>query len=61
MRKDDIHMSDEFLVAPNLSEEVVIGAATIKKWRMKFDFENETVIIDPKVAKPILINLIEIN
>lgn len=57
--KDDIRLSDEFLVVPGLSEEVVIGAATMQKWRIKLDFENDTVIIDPKVAKLILINLIK--
>src|SRR5437868_14547939 len=30
--KDDIRLSDEFLVVPNLSEEAVIGAATMQKW-----------------------------
>lgn len=57
--KDDIRLSDEFLVVPNLSEEVVIGATTMQKWRIKLDFEHDTVIIDPKVAKLILINLIK--
>lgn len=56
--KDDIRLSDEFLVVPSLSEEVVIGATTMQKWRIKPDFEHDTVIIDPKVAKLILINLI---
>lgn len=56
--KDDIRLSDEFLVVPNLSEEVVIGATTMQKWRIKLDFEHDTIIIDPKVAKLILINLI---
>jgi hypothetical protein len=57
--KDDIRLSDEFLVVPNLSEDVVIGATTMQKWRIKLDFEHDTVIIDPKVAKLILINLIK--
>ena len=57
--KDDIRLSDEFLVVPSLSEEVVIGATTMQKWRIKLDFEHDTVIIDPKVAKLILINLIK--
>ncbi len=62
--KDDIRLSDEFLVVPNLSEEVVIGATTMQKWRIKlvpkaFGIEHDTVIIDPKVAKLILINLIK--
>lgn len=57
--KDDIRLSDEFLVVPNLSEEVIIGATTMQKWRIKLDFEHDNVIIDPKVAKLILINLIK--
>ncbi|MDZ7261617.1 MAG: retropepsin-like domain-containing protein [candidate division KSB1 bacterium] len=43
--------SDEFMVIPNLSEEVIIGASTMQKWRFKLDFENEEVIIDPRVTK----------
>ncbi len=48
---DDILLSDEFLVVPGLSEEAIIGAATLQKWRIKLDFENGKVIVDPKVAK----------
>jgi predicted aspartyl protease len=48
---NDIHLSDEFLVVPHLSEEIVIGAATLQKWRIKLDFEHDTVYVDPKVAK----------
>jgi hypothetical protein len=55
--KDEIRLSDEFLVVPNLSEDVVIGATTMQKWRIKLDFENDTVVIDPEVAKLTLINL----
>jgi hypothetical protein len=43
--------SDEFMVIENLSEPVVIGAATLQKWRMKLDFENDAVIIDPRTTK----------
>ena len=57
--KDDIRLSDEFLVVPNLSEDVVIGATTMQKWRIKLDFEHDEIIIDPKVSKLILINLIK--
>ncbi len=55
---EDIRLSDEFLVVPGLSEEVIIGANTMQKWRLKLDFENDNVIVDPRVAKLILINLI---
>jgi hypothetical protein len=43
--------SDEFIVLENLSEDAIIGAATLQKWRMKLDFENDKVIYDPKVTK----------
>lgn len=51
---NDITLTDEFMAVPGLSEEVIIGATTLLKWRIKLDFEHDTVIIDPKVAKLIL-------
>jgi predicted aspartyl protease len=54
---EDIQLSDEFLVVPQLSEEVIIGAATMQKWRIKLDFETDSVIVDPKVAKLQLIKI----
>lgn len=48
---EDVLLSDEFLVVPGLSEDVIIGAATMQKWRLKLDFEHDTVHVDPKVAK----------
>jgi len=48
---NDILLSDEFLLDPGLSEEAIIGAATLQKWRIKLDFEHDQVIVDPKVAK----------
>lgn len=44
-------LSDEFILIPGLSEQVVIGAATLQKWRLKLDFETEDVIVDPRVTK----------
>jgi predicted aspartyl protease len=55
---NDVHLSDEFLVVPTLSEEVIIGASTMQKWRIKLDFDTDSVIVDPKVAK---LQLIRIN
>ena len=52
---EDILLSDEFLVVPGLSEEAIIGAATMQKWRIKLNFEHDTVEVDPKVAKMQLI------
>ncbi len=48
---NDILLSDEFLLVPALSEEAIIGAATLQKWRIRLDFEHDQVIVDPKVAK----------
>jgi hypothetical protein len=52
---NDVLLSDEFLVVPGLSENAIIGAATMQKWRIKLDFEHDIVIVDPKVAKMQLI------
>lgn len=52
---NDILLSDEFLIVPGLGEEAIIGAATMQKWRIKLDFEHDTVHVDPKVAKMQLI------
>ena len=43
--------SDEFFLVPNLSEKLVIGTSTMQKWRFRLDFENDEVIIDPRVTK----------
>jgi len=52
---DDVLLSDEFLVIPGLSEEAIMGAATLQKWRIKLNFEDDRVEVDPKVAKMQLI------
>lgn len=46
-----LRFSDEFMLISKLSEPVLIGAATLQKWRMKLDFEREEVIVDPRVTK----------
>ena len=51
--------SDEFMIIPHLSNPVIIGATTLQKWRVKLDFENKDVIIDPKVTKLRLLELIK--
>lgn len=43
--------SDEFMVIEGLYERVIIGAKTMQAWRFKLDFENDEVIIDPRVTK----------
>ena len=39
------------MVMEKLSNGVIIGAATLQKWRLKLDFERDEIIIDPKVTK----------
>jgi hypothetical protein len=51
---NEITLTDEFMVVRGLSEEVIIGATTMQKWRIKLDFEHDTVIVGPKVAVIIL-------
>lgn len=46
-----VRLSDEFYIVPNLSEEAILGVDTFQKWRIKFDFEHDQVMVDPKVAK----------
>lgn len=46
---NEVLVSDEFLIVPGLTEEAVIGAVTMQKWRMKLDFEHDLVHVDPKV------------
>jgi hypothetical protein len=51
-------LSDEFLIVLGLSEEAIIGVATMQKCRIKLNFEHDSVEVDPNVAKLILKNLI---
>jgi hypothetical protein len=48
---DGYRFSDEFMVIPDLSSQLIIGAATMQKWRFKLDFEADEVIIDPRVTR----------
>jgi len=48
---DGYRFSDEFLVLDNLSDELIIGAATMQKWRLKLDMEREDIVIDPSVTR----------
>lgn len=40
-----------FLVVPELSEELIIGADFLQRWKIKLDPENERIIVDPKALK----------
>lgn len=53
--------SDEFMVLPELSERLIIGAKTMQAWRLKLDFEHEDVIIDPRVTRIRLLLLLHFS
>lgn len=55
---DGYRFSDEFMLIPSLADRVIIGAATLQKWRLKVNFETDEVIIDPRVTKLRLLSLI---
>ena len=44
-----------FLVVPNLSEELIIGADFLQRWKIKLD--PERIIIDPKALKLKLVSV----
>jgi hypothetical protein len=48
---DGYRFSDEFMVIPGLSEQLIVGAKTMQAWRFKLDFEAGEVIIDPRVTR----------
>jgi len=48
---DGVVLSDEFMVVPSLRREVIIGAKTMQKWRIKVDMEKEQIIFDPRVGE----------
>lgn len=48
---DGYRFSDEFVIVPNLSEEVIIGAKTLQIWRFKLDFDKDEIVIDPRAAR----------
>lgn len=44
-------ISDEVVVIEGLSEELILGASTMQKWRIKLDLERGKVIIDPRAVR----------
>ncbi|MFQ5825090.1 MAG: retropepsin-like aspartic protease [bacterium] len=46
---NDITIFQQILVADELSEELIIGADTMQRWKIRLDPEHEDVIIDRKV------------
>lgn len=51
---NNLRLTDEFMVVPGLSEEAIIGATTMQKWRIKLDFEHDEIVTDPCANRLIL-------
>jgi len=51
---EGIRLSDEFFIADELSEDVIIGAKTMQAWRLKLDFEQDRVLVDQMVTRLML-------
>jgi len=43
--------TDEFVVIEGLSEDIIIGATTMQKWKIRLDFDREEVIYDRKMQR----------
>jgi hypothetical protein len=43
--------TDELVVFEDLSEDLIIGANTMQKWKIRLDFENEEVLYDKKMHR----------
>ena len=43
--------TDEIIVIENLSEDLIIGANTMQKWKIRLDFEAEEVLYDKKMHR----------
>lgn len=48
---DGASLFGHFLLAPRLSEEMIVGADFLQRWKIKLDPENEGIIFDPKALK----------
>jgi len=48
---DGFQIGDLFYVFPQLSEDMIIGAPTMQKYRLKLDFEHDAVIVPPLSRK----------
>lgn len=44
-------ISDNVVVVEKLAEDLIVGAGTLQKWRVKLDLENDDVLIDPQVTE----------
>ena len=43
--------TDELVVIDGLSEDLIIGASTMQKWKIRLDFDTEEVLYDKKMHR----------
>ena len=48
---NDILLRDEFFVVPALGHDVIIGDTTMQKWRIRLNFEEDRVEVNPRLAR----------
>lgn len=48
---DGVRLHWTFIVVPDLTEQVIIGADFFQRWKIKLDPETERIIFDPKALK----------
>ncbi len=40
-----------FLIAPDLAEEMIIGADMMQRWKISLDLDQESVTVDPRALR----------
>ena len=51
---NDLWLSDVFMVTTKPTKSVIIGELTMRKWKIKLDFDNDEITTDPRAARRIL-------
>ncbi|MGH9802821.1 MAG: hypothetical protein ACRD82_20845 [Blastocatellia bacterium] len=51
---NDFRLNDEFMLVSNLTQQVIIGELTMRKWKIKLNFETGEITPDPRAGKIIL-------
>ena len=51
---NDLWLSDVFMVTMKQTNNVIIGELTMRKWKIKLDFDNDEIVTDPRAARRIL-------
>lgn len=58
---NDVQLDDVFYIVSELSEEAIIGATTMQKWRIKLNFGQDTIEVKPRLWEPKLGKIIAVK